>query len=53
MVGAWEAALREALSAGHREYEYLTGEEYALEWAECNEVEFCEDGAIYGGGRNE
>jgi hypothetical protein len=45
---AIEEALSEALSAGHREIEYKTSEQYAREHIEANGLEFLADGSLYG-----
>lgn len=47
LTEAWDDALATALAAGRAEMEYRTGEEYAREWLENNDVErFLEDGEM-------
>ncbi len=44
---AVEKAVRAALEAGEKEYEYKTGEDYARDYIEHNDQEFNEDGSIF------
>ncbi len=47
LAEAVEEAVRAALTAGEKEYDYKTGAEYAKEWIEANEPDFNEDGTIF------